>query len=191
MQRRIGAAVVGVLALGGVARAHHEAIFGPQSSLVLRAPAFVSVQTYTRGLGPAGARTEETNLLVSAGLQPVASVPLSFTAIVPASYITGPNGKIGLEDMVLGARWRQGLGAGGPYPDGHKKGDNLFLGGGAAWTPIDHPATEQLLSFQLGCSWEETMDLGTGVYLHPTQDLTDPAAVDHFRVGLGLVHLFK
>ena len=67
--------VVGMLstvALAAPARAHHEAIFGPQSSLVLSAPSYASVQTFSRQLGTAGARTQESTMLLSAGVTPFA-----------------------------------------------------------------------------------------------------------------------
>jgi hypothetical protein len=63
----------------GPAFAHHEAIFGPQSSLVLSSPAFVSLQTFSRTT----LYGTETTGLVSAGVTPF-NFPLSFTAIVPA-----------------------------------------------------------------------------------------------------------
>ena len=67
MKRTIVALGVSTVALAAPARAHHEAIFGPQSSLVLSAPSFASVQTFSRQLGTAGARTQESTMLLSAG----------------------------------------------------------------------------------------------------------------------------
>jgi hypothetical protein len=59
--------LAGVLLCPAVIDGHHEAIFGPQSSLVLSADRFVSLQVFTRELGPSDAKTNETTTLVSAG----------------------------------------------------------------------------------------------------------------------------
>lgn len=41
------------------ARAHHEALFGPQSSLAVEAQGFVSIQTHVHAYGRGGAHTTE------------------------------------------------------------------------------------------------------------------------------------
>ncbi|MCA1826772.1 MAG: hypothetical protein ABR567_21270 [Myxococcales bacterium] len=238
------------LLAAGAAHAHHEAIFGPQSSLVLSSPAFVSLQTFSRTT----VSGTETTGLVSAGFTPFTSVPLSFTAIVPATYISPP-GKLGREDIILGARYREGLGgedgnflmgvAAVDVPTGnidHKafdgplilqaaalasaerrpfsaiayaygrrdplKGNNLFLGTGFAWTPLDDDADGHLFSLQLGASYEFYTS-GTELMAHPTivfaparrllffgvvslpifHDLADPAQTDRFRIGGGVLVL--
>ena len=98
------------VALAAPARAHHEAIFGPQSSLVLSAPTFASVQTFSRQLGTAGARTQESTMLLSAGVTPLRSVPLSVSLALPMSSIDALDGdaasRRGLEDAILGVRYR-------------------------------------------------------------------------------------
>jgi hypothetical protein len=94
-----------LVACASSAQAHHEAIFGPQSSLVLSAPGFLSLQAFSRrtvrGL-------QETTGLISAGGQPFRGVPLSFTAILPATYSNAP--RLSAEDAILGARYRLGFG---------------------------------------------------------------------------------
>jgi hypothetical protein len=241
--KRVALAVLaGVVFPPGVALAHHEAIFGPQSSLVLSAPAFVSLQSYSRRLGTGAAGTQESTLLLAAGITPVERVPLSFSAILPASSIDSVGGtggaRRGLEDIILGVRYRLDLpglkerfgkdgnfilgmaalelptgsidhasGSGpldsmaallasvergafsgivygfyrhhGTADDGYHIGDNLFVGGGGAWTPFDDPKSERLFSLQLGVSYEtyfQNQQSGTalagtggrGVYAHPT-----------------------
>jgi hypothetical protein len=195
--------------------AHHEAIFGPQSALVMSAPSYVSIQTYMRRTGPPDARGRETTGLLSAGVAPFRRFPISFTAILPVSRITEGGSSTtfsGREDMILGVRYRFDLPAlqdrfdregnfamvmgAAELPSGNvdhkafdgpmdymvaalgsvekgplsgivygfgrmhgktgeaKTGNNLFLGGGLAWTPFDNPSTERLLSFQAGFSHE-------------------------------------
>jgi hypothetical protein len=98
-----------------------------------------------------------------------------------------------------------------------KKGDNLFLGAGLAWTPIDGT---RLLSFQLGASWERyARDVVAGaevresggdqLLLHPTlvwgagrflvfavvslpvyRSVRDPAQQDRWRAGAGVTYAF-
>jgi hypothetical protein len=238
---RSPAAVAAIWLCPALAEAHHEAIFGPQSSLVLSAPAYASFQAYSRQLGGPDQRTQESTVLLSAGVTPIRRVPLSITAILPASHITMSGAErgtqTGLEDLVLGARYRldlQGLqerfAAEGNYilgmigvelPTGSidhqaftgpldgmaallgslergalsgigygfyrrhgthlgfRPGDQIYLGGGAAWTPFDDPATERLVSLQLGISYELYLadrasaqvvatSGGRGLYAHPT-----------------------
>jgi hypothetical protein len=242
MKRTIVVLVLSTAALAAPARAHHEAIFGPQSALVLSAPTYASLQTFSRQLGTAGARTQETTMLLSVGVTPFRSLPLSISAALPASSIDtldgGPASRRGLEDAIIGLRYRldltglqerfgkdgnylmgmaavelptgsvdhaafrgplDGMGAAiagiergafsyngyafyrrhGVESGGTRAGDNLFLGGGTAWTPFDDPVHERLISFQLGLSYEiyarhteagaAVPDSGgSGLYLHPT-----------------------
>jgi hypothetical protein len=99
-------------------------------------------------------------------------------------------------------------------------GDNLFLGGGVAWTPLDDRTRGRLFSLQLGYSHEEyerTTVAGTEVALsggrmdvvHPTvvgglgswlafivtsvpvhTEMRSDAQRDLWRAGVGLVYLF-
>ena len=79
---------VGVLVclVANPAFAHHEAIFGPQSSAVLSAGRFASAQVFTRETGPDGGRRRQTTTVFSAGMQPFKR-PLSVAVVVPVSFI--------------------------------------------------------------------------------------------------------
>jgi hypothetical protein len=210
-----------VLLLGGLlvrpalVSAHHEAIFGPQSSLVLSADRFLSLQVFGRELGTTESKTRETTTLVSAGIRLSKRRPLTFTAILPYSWISerGSAGRSGAEDVVLGVRYRHdlkglqeqwgregnfvmGIGAfelnngtvdhgawTGPMEpmgavlgslergrwsaigysvvrlnvedsEGNKDGNNVFLGGGLAYTPNENFQTGRLISYQAGWSFE-------------------------------------
>lgn len=207
--------IVGIVCVlvPGTARAHHEAIFGPQSALVLTPDRYATAQVFTRRAGAGDERTQETTGVVGAGFAPFEK-PLSFSVVVPFSAITtlgrGPT-RAGLEDIVLGMRYKLELP--GSRPGGHsylvgvgavefptatvdhaflkgapgvvgaglyglesgrfsvigygfvhrhgvyegvRESGNVFLGGGAAWTPLDDADTGRLVSLQLGVSRETT-----------------------------------
>ena len=102
--------LAGLVFQPALASAHHEAIFGPQSSLILSADKFVSIQVFGRELG-SESRTHETTTLVSAGVRVAKRRPLTFTAILPYSWISEPGRArtSGTEDIVLGLRYRHDL----------------------------------------------------------------------------------
>jgi hypothetical protein len=90
------------------ASAHHEAMFGPQSSAVLSPGVFLSAQVFTRQNGEHdGDRNHETTAVFSAGFQP-ARKPLSFTLVLPITVVGGAGmpSRRGFEDTVLSARYR-------------------------------------------------------------------------------------
>jgi hypothetical protein len=211
-------------------RAHHEAIFGPQSSLVFSEPGYLSTQLYSRNIGAPDDKVQETTAVLSGALSPFAGVPLSLSVIQPFSYIKDIDrhtSQTGMEDTIIGARYRydlQGLqqrfdregnfltatvalelptgsidheAFDGPLDamfallgsvergaisvigyafyryngsqGGSKDGDNLIVGTGLAWTPVDDPAGRGLLSFQLGLSYETyARDREAGVRLDDT-----------------------
>ena len=196
--------------------AHHEAIFGPQSSAVLSAGRFASAQVFTRDTGDDQDRRRQTTTVFSVGLQPFKR-PLSVALVVPVSFIGSTptnSARKGVEDALISARYRVeserftealaldesyfmavgglevptgtvdhefGRGAIGAiaaalmsierrpfsligYGYYHHTGDykgaresgNVFVGTGAAWTPLDNLQSGRLLSFQLGLSHERT-----------------------------------
>lgn len=194
--------------------AHHEAIFGPQSALVLSGDRYLTAQVFTRETGPRDQRTRETTTVLGAGFTPF-RVPVSLSVVAPFSVIA-PGGegrtRVGPENAIVAARYRVDLpgleravaaadsyllGVGGielptgtidhsfgegapaaiggalfsiergPFSfigygiihryrehDGIRESGNTFVGGGAAWTPIDQPAEGRLFSVQLGISRE-------------------------------------
>lgn len=255
--------------------AHHEAIFGPQSAMVLTVDSYLTAQMFTRQTGPESDRVQETTTVLSTGFSPLKR-PVSVAIIVPFSFLSGAGStRVGLEDAILGVRYRADLpgvtralsaresfvmavggvelptgtldhrfgrdavggiaaalgsveigqfsviGYGfyrrqGTY-DRAREGANLFIGGGAAWTPIDDPSG-RILSVQLGVS-RESMSReqedgatvlasgGSGVFAHPTvlwgpsqsllffaqttlpimQQWRDVSQRERFRVGTGLI----
>lgn len=152
------------------ASAHHEAIFGPQSSLVMSAPAFVSGQVFSRRLTDA---RQESTFVLSGSWTPLREVPLSFTAIAPFSVIAGGSvpSTSGLEDAILGARYRFDLPA---LQRATGKDGNFFLGMGALELPtgsMDHPAFDGPLGSLAAALWSGEVGafsaIAYGFYRHP------------------------
>ena len=144
MKRTLVVLGISTAALAAPARAHHEAIFGPQSSLVLSAPSYASVQTFSRQLGTAGARTQESTMLLSAGVTPFRSLPLSVSVALPMSSIDtldgGDASRRGLEDAILGLRYRLDLTS---LQERFGKDGNYVMGMAAVEVPtgsVDHAA---------------------------------------------------
>lgn len=108
---RIVAACGVTLALLPVpALAHHEALFGPQSSSVLSPDGFLTFQTFTRELGPPGERSRETTGVLSAGMRLSKRRPLTLSVTAPYSWIRDAGGsRRGAEDVLVGIRYRHDL----------------------------------------------------------------------------------
>jgi hypothetical protein len=101
--------VVAIALCPCVVSAHHEAIFGPQSAMVLTSDAYLTAQTFTRQTGPEGNRTQETTTVLSAGFSPFKK-PVSVALIVPFSVLSsGGVSQSGMEDAILGVRYRAEL----------------------------------------------------------------------------------
>jgi hypothetical protein len=131
--RRI--AIVGAIVLGCplAARAHHEAIFGPLSATMVSADRYVTAQLFTRRAGPDDDREQETTTVLSAGFSPFEK-PLSFAVILPVSIVSHGGTRTGLENVVIGARYRI------DFP-GALSGDNFVMALGGIELPtgtIDH-----------------------------------------------------
>jgi hypothetical protein len=107
---------LGLLLLNATPRsaaAHHEAIFGPQSSLAFGSPGFLSAQVFGRRQGTSAQLRQEYTFLVSGGIAPFEKLPLGVTAILPLSHVyESPNpstSKWAMEDAILGLRYRLDL----------------------------------------------------------------------------------
>ena len=93
------------------AGAHHEAIYGAQSSLGVSADSYMTAQVFTRSTGPSGRRVQETTTVLSGG-KSLGGGPLSLSIVVPFSVIAGEPGRgthIGLENAIVAGRYRVDL----------------------------------------------------------------------------------
>jgi len=95
------------------ARAHHEAMFGPQSSAVLSPGIFLSAQIFDKEEGKDDQKRRETTTVYSVGFTPTEKQPLSIAFVLPVTFASGipdpstPGSKNqGFEDALLSARYR-------------------------------------------------------------------------------------
>ena len=63
------------------AGAHHEALFGPQSSLAVESEGFVSLQAHEHVFGTGDSYDQETNYILSGGITPFRKIPWSFAVV--------------------------------------------------------------------------------------------------------------
>lgn len=99
--------LVALFAAAAPASAHHEAMFGPQSSAVLSPGVFLSAQVFVREHGKDDTRQRETTTVFSASVRPFKN-PLSLALVVPVTFATatGAPSARGIEDALITARYR-------------------------------------------------------------------------------------
>jgi hypothetical protein len=110
--------LVGALFGARPAYAHHEAMFGPQSSSVLSPGIFLSAQVFDKEEGKDNQKRRETTTVYSVGFKPLKRRPLSIAFVLPVTFASGaadPSqpgaASRGFEDTVLTARYRVDAGA--------------------------------------------------------------------------------
>jgi len=97
-----------LLCISTPASAHHEAMFGPQSSAVLSPGMFISLQMFDREDGRGNYRHRETTSVYSLGVKPFQTNPLSF-AVVAANTreaYTYSGSTTRFEDPLISGRYR-------------------------------------------------------------------------------------
>jgi hypothetical protein len=104
---RVGVTAAICLYIVVPADAHHEAIFGPQSSAVLSPGTFVTGQVFTRATGQDDEKGHETTMVFSGGVKPT-KLPLSLAFVVPVTFASGhgSSSEHGFEDALISARYR-------------------------------------------------------------------------------------
>jgi hypothetical protein len=111
MLTRLSAILLATMLLAGgtPAAAHHEALFGPQSGLILSGDRYASVQVFSRRTGTTDL-TRETTTVLSGGLTPRKG-PLSLAVVLPFSLIhpAGAAVRGGIENVIVAARYRMSL----------------------------------------------------------------------------------
>ena len=142
--RRLPIIIVSVAFVHAVRlEAHHEAIFGPQSALVLSSDAYLTAQMFTRQTGAQGDRQQETTTVMSGGMNPFRTPAVSISLVFPFSTLSqGGTARTGLENAILGVRYRVDL----PSLTAAIGGRESFMMGVAAVEmptgTLDHPFGE-------------------------------------------------
>src|SRR5215831_11213612 len=110
MRSRVYVCLILAAAVFGVrpAYAHHEAMFGPQSSAVLSPGIFLSALVFDKETGEGNQQRRETTTVYSVGFKPLKKQPLSMAFILPVTFAAGAPGAAnkGLEDSVITGRYR-------------------------------------------------------------------------------------
>jgi hypothetical protein len=103
----------GAVLVASPAYAHHEAMFGPQSSAVLSPGIFLSAQVFDKEEGKDNEKRRETTTVYSVGVTPLKDKPLSIALVVPMTFASGApdpstpgSASRGFEDALLSARYR-------------------------------------------------------------------------------------
>ena len=73
--------------------AHHEAMFGPQSSAVLSPSIFLSAQVFDKEEGKDDEKRRETTTVYSVGFTPLKRQPLSIAFVLPVTFASGVHAK--------------------------------------------------------------------------------------------------
>ena len=90
------------------AYAHHEALFGPQSSAALSPTLFLSAQIFDTQRGKGDEKTHSTTTVFSGGVKP-SRMPVSLSFVVPFSVETEVGGatRRGVEDSLFSAKYQR------------------------------------------------------------------------------------
>lgn len=184
------------------ARAHHEALFGPQSSLAVESQAFVSLQSHTRVLGTGALLERETTWIVSGGVTPFEHVPWSVTLVAPFStdvarsptgLRTGPfsscGGCFARENLLIATAYRFDF-AGLNRATG-KDGNFALLSaalepptGDKDYAPL-HGPFNAIFAGMLGFEWSHFAAIGLGYYRVNAADDAGSKKGNNVLAGVG------
>ena len=172
------------------ASAHHEAIFGPQSSAVLSAGRFASAQVFTRDTGRDREQRRQTTAVFSAGLQPFKR-PLSVAVVVPVSFIGSTStagARTGVEDALISARYRV---ESERFTEALRLDESYFMAVGGVELPtgtVDHEfgrgALGAIAAGLMSVEWRPFSLIGYGYY-HHTGDYKGARESGNVFVGTG------
>jgi hypothetical protein len=203
------AAAAGVAVLGLVsptpAWAHHEALFGPQSSLAVESEGFVSLQAHEHVFGVGNSYDQETAYIVSAGVMPFRSLPWSFTLVqsytyenarAPQGEQTGPlsscGGCVARENLLVSTSYRfdfTGL------QRATSKDGNFALVSAAIEPPTGekdyallHGPVNYIFAAMAGVEWNHFATVGLGYYRLNTPDDMGSKKGNNWLAGLGFAY---
>jgi hypothetical protein len=199
-------AVTLVLATTRVASAHHEALFGPQSSLAVESEGFVSLQNHAHAYGTNGTQSNESTYILSAGISPVRDVPWAVAVVQPFTYQTTaaptPAGSSGPFSACDGCFRRENNLVSTSYRfdfrslrEAWGKDGNFALVSFALEPPTGNKDYETLkgpfnfiTAGMAGLEWSSFSAVALGYYRRNSPDSTDSKKGDNFLLGLGFAY---
>ncbi len=185
--------------------AHHEALFGPQSSLAVESDGFVSLQAHEHVFGVGGTYDQETAYIVSAGVTPFRSIPWSLTLVQtytvetarePQGDQTGPlsscGGCIARENLLVSTSYRFDF-TGLQRATG--KDGNFALVSVAIEPPTGekdyapfHGPVNYIFAAMSGVEWSQFSAVGLGYYRLNAPDDVGSKKGDNWLAGLGFAY---
>ena len=187
------------------ASAHHEALFGPQSSLAVESEGFVSVQAHEHVFGLGSSYDQETAYIVSAGVSPFHGIPWSFTLVQTYTYEnartpqgdqTGPlsscGGCIARENLLVSTSYRFDF-TGLQRATG--KDGNFALMTAAIEPPTGdkdyapfHGPMNSIFATMAGVEWSHYSAVALGYYRLNAADDTGSKKGNNWLAGLGFTY---
>jgi hypothetical protein len=187
------------------AEAHHEALFGPQSSLAVESEAFVSLQAHEHAFGSGASYEHEATFILSGGVTPLRGIPWTVTLVVPVTYDhartptgvrTGPfsscRGCFAPENVLLSTSYRFPFKA---LERATGKDGNFALlsasieppTGAKDYPPLRGP-TNYLFAGMLGFEWRQVAAVLLGYYRVNASDYADSKKGNNSLVALGFAY---
>lgn len=206
---RCRGAAIAVAALGVLvsrrAWAHHEALFGPQSSLAVESEGFVSLQAHEHVFGTGDTYDQETAYIVSAGVSPLRHIPWSVAIVQSFTYEnartpqgdqTGPlsscGGCVARENVLLSTSYRFDF-TGLQRATG-KDGNFALLSvafepptGEKDYAPL-HGPMNYIFAAMAGFEWSDFAAVGLGYYRLNASDDTASKKGNNWLAGLGFAY---
>lgn len=193
------------LAWPNPAWAHHEALFGPQSSLAVESEGFVSLQAHEHVFGVGNTYDQETAYIVSAGISPFHTIPWSFTLVqtftyenarTPQGNQTGPlsscGGCVARENALLSTSYRFDFT--GLQRTTGKDGNFALLSGAVEpptgdkdYTPF-HGPVNYILATMAGFEWSHFATVALGYYRLNAADDSGSKKGNNWLAGLGFAY---
>lgn len=206
--RRAGIGIgIGLALFLGVGRAaaHHEALFGPQASLAVESPGFVSFQAHEHVFGRGSSRDRETAYIVSGGVSPFLAIPWSITlvqtftyenAVSPQGDQTGPLSSchrcVEMENLLISTSYRFDFKR---LNEKMGKDGNFALASASIEPPTGtkdyapfHGPVNGILAAMLGFEWSHYATVALGYYRINTADGAGSKKGNNWLAGLGFAY---
>ncbi len=205
-RRRVQAAIAGTTLLAASdAAAHHEALFGPQSSLAVESPAFASGQAHVHATGSGASYATETTYITSAGFSPIRGLPWGITIVQPFTYevARSPSGnQVGPSSSCAGCSHRENLLVGTQYrfdftslqrelgKDGNfvLLSASLELPTGNKDYPAFHGPVNGIVAAMAGLEWKSLSTVLLSYYRINTEDGAGAKKGNNALVGVGFAY---